>query len=142
MAGMTLGTPLRMRIGIGRLFGRFMLGGSPTPRPFRPQPVDPEAARREIDRYVDRLAPEAIDECTGHALDNLINARADAWLAELAVHYAEYQVDVERYLAAADAVVAWQGALTRYYYQRYEDLTLAHDFAHERLAGGYQGRPR
>ncbi|MEU5907870.1 hypothetical protein ABZ780_26295 [Micromonospora sp. NPDC047467] len=140
MAGMTRGTPSRVLSGVRRLLGRFAQGGSPGP--FRPQPVDAEAARRDIDRYVDRLAPDAVDEGTGYALDNLINARADGWLAELAVHYAEYQVRVERHLAAADAVVAWQGGLTRYYYQRYEDLTLAHDFAHEQLAGGYQGRAR
>lgn len=140
MAGMMQGTTLLIRAGFGSLLGRLRRGA--TPGPFRPSAVDAQAVRREIDHYVDRLAPAAIDEGTGHALDNLINARADAWLAELAVWYAEYQVEAERYLAAADAVVAWQAALTRYYYQRYEDLTLAHDAAHERLAGGYRGRSR
>src|SRR5262249_60962755 len=59
---------------------------------FTPRPVDEAAVRMEIERSVNGLAPQGVDEATGHTLDNLVNSWADQWVADVQVQHADYPV--------------------------------------------------
>lgn len=62
----------------------------PEIEPFAPAAVNDEAARRKIDELVSGLAPGAVDEATGHSLDNMINAWADQWVTDVCAQHAWY----------------------------------------------------
>lgn len=72
--------------------GRRQVGESDRPaiEPFAPAAVNDEAARRKIDELVSGLAPGAVDEATGHSLDNMINAWADQWVTDVCAQHAWY----------------------------------------------------
>ncbi len=61
---------------------------------FTPTPIDEGQARREIEGLVSGLAPAAVDEATGGPLDNLINALADQWVADVRAQHARYVASV------------------------------------------------
>ena len=72
--------------------GRYHSAQSAEPRikPFTPTTVDEAGARGEIEQLVSGLAPGGVDEATGHSLDNLINAWADQWIADVTAQHAWY----------------------------------------------------
>jgi hypothetical protein len=75
------------------------LGGNSYPRKpyhmpkvprFEPVPVDEAQARQKLGKLIEGLAQGAVDEATGHPLDNLINAMADQWVADVYAQHARY----------------------------------------------------
>lgn len=62
----------------------------PRIEPFAPPAVNEQIAQQEIEKLVVGLAPGGVDEATGHSLDNLINAWADQWIAEVTAQHAWY----------------------------------------------------
>ena len=55
---------------------------------------------------IDALVPNSIDGTTGCVVDNLINARADEWIARLESAYAVYRAEAQSELAMLDAQLA------------------------------------
>ncbi|GAA3300474.1 hypothetical protein Dvina_04260 [Dactylosporangium vinaceum] len=125
--------PTSIQLLITRLFSRAMLVPLPEPVAFAPTPVDLEPFRAELERMVGGLAPEAVDEATGHVLDNLINTWAERWIADLVSEHAAYRVAVERHLALADALLARQVVLSHHRYRALVDLNRAYEAAKEAL---------
>jgi hypothetical protein len=60
------------------------------PRPFRPRPINKRDAHRRINKIARALLPGAVDEATGHAADNLVNAWAVGWASAVNQQYFEY----------------------------------------------------
>src|SRR5271163_4775926 len=60
----------------------------PAAVPFTPAPVDRAAATAWVTEQARQLAPGAVDEALGYALDNLINAQADQWVAQVQSEFA------------------------------------------------------
>jgi hypothetical protein len=60
------------------------------PRPFRPRPIDKRDAHRRIEEIARGLLPGAVDEATGHAADNLVNAWAVSWASAVTQQYFAY----------------------------------------------------
>jgi len=87
---------------------------------FRPRPIGEAEMRAMVDKYTAALAPRAVDEATGGPLDNLINAMAEHWLADLDVEYAEYRVAAGLRLGRTTAWLDQQQVL------------LGHDLRHRR----------
>ncbi|MGH4025099.1 MAG: hypothetical protein ACRDRV_11020 [Pseudonocardiaceae bacterium] len=58
--------------------------------PFRPRPIDKENAQQEVERIASGLLPHGVDEATGHAVDNLVNAWAVDWAIAVKRQHLEY----------------------------------------------------
>lgn len=127
------------------LLARFLPGTLmywlPRPRPFEPRAIDQDAARQQIENWVVRLAPEAVDECTGHVMDRLINVWADAWVAELTVECQRHGLECARIALLADALAARQAVLSRDAVRRHDEMLIAHEAAVRRLCGTDQSPP-
>ncbi|WP_158846637.1 hypothetical protein [Saccharothrix deserti] len=76
-----------------------------TPLVFRPSEVDADAARAEIERRA-RTLQEAVDEASGHPLDNTVNTWTDQWISAVRAEHAQYSVAVEKPIGAANARLA------------------------------------
>lgn len=68
---------------------------------FTPSSVDEAAARAEIERHAEALR-HSVDEAVGHPLDNLINAWADKWVADVEAEHALYLARAEAPLGTAN----------------------------------------
>ncbi|MCP2250620.1 hypothetical protein [Lentzea aerocolonigenes] len=68
---------------------------------FVPSSVDEDAARAEIERHAESLR-YSVDEAVGHPLDNLINAWADKWVADVEAEHALYLARAEAPLGTAN----------------------------------------
>jgi hypothetical protein len=68
---------------------------------FTPSSVDEAAARAEIERHAESLR-HSVDEAVGHPLDNLINAWADKWVADVEAEHALYLARAEAPLGTAN----------------------------------------
>jgi len=77
--------------------------GPPTIGRFLPNPVNETAERREIERLVNELPPDRIDEAGGYSPDHVIDALEAKWVAEVREQYAHYLASVTPVLRAAEA---------------------------------------
>ena len=68
---------------------------------FTPSSLDEAAARAEIEQHAESLR-HSVDEAVGHPLDNLINAWADKWVADVEAEHALYLARVEAPLGTAN----------------------------------------
>ena len=72
---------------------------------FHPSDVDKEAARRQVAKMVEGMAPDAVDEATGDRLDNLVNTWEDQWLTGVQQEYASYREQAGK-LAGEEAAIS------------------------------------
>lgn len=79
--------------------------GEPGIRTFEPTPVDRDEARRDVDEAVTGLLPHGVDEATSHAPANLINERANQWIARVDREYRDFLAKATHRLGAAEAAV-------------------------------------
>lgn len=101
---------------------------------FEPSTVDEEAREAEVTRLVDALTPDAIDEATGHVLDNLINHWASKWIADVTAEYAQYRGRVGYAVDRAFKLVDKLRVLRRRDDRGLQEAELARDAAIARLA--------
>lgn len=101
---------------------------------FRPSTVDEEVRKAEVTRLVDELAPAAVDEGTGHVLDNLINHWASKWIADVTMEYAYHRSRVGYAVDRAYTVVDKLRDLKRGDDRDLQEAELARDAAIARLA--------
>jgi hypothetical protein len=119
------------------------LGGSPPADPavvpvaerFVPTPIDETAARREIESLVAGLAPGGVDEATGAPLDNLINALADQWLADVRAQHARYVARATPLLERVEASVGQTDVLAMHDHSVLAHKVLALETALLRMVG-------
>jgi hypothetical protein len=102
---------------------------------FAPTPVDEAAARREIESFMAGLAPGSVDEATGGPLDNLINALADQWLADVRAQHARYVARVTPMLERAEASVGQTDVLAMHDHSVLAHKVLALESALLRMVG-------
>lgn len=92
-----------------------LFGGHPAPpgwpygdteiSTFQPTPVDRDAARRNVEEAVAGLLPHGVDEATSHAPANLINERANQWIAHVDREHRDFLAKATHRLGAAEAAV-------------------------------------
>lgn len=73
---------------------------------FHPSDVDKEAARRQVAKMVEGMAPDAVDEATGDRLDNLVNTWEDQWLTGVQQEYASYREQAGKLAGEEAAILA------------------------------------
>jgi hypothetical protein len=82
---------------------------------FVPDQVDADAVRAWVVNAISSIEPIAVDEVSGHALDNAINAMMDQRVGSISAQHAVYQASVNHLNAVAAAIiVANQRALLLY----------------------------
>lgn len=59
--------------------------------------------RDKLSNLIEGLAPDAVDEATGNPLDNLINAMADQWVADVRAQHARYVAALTPLIELTDA---------------------------------------
>jgi hypothetical protein len=101
---------------------------------FVPSPVDRERIHRDITTQAAALAP-GMDEGTGYALDNYINATVAEWEADVRREYAAHRSQVGMSHARAEAVVKEQELVYRLDLDQLSDTRLALDAARSQLTG-------
>lgn len=107
---------------------------------FKPSRADMAAYRKQVEAAMRQLAPDGVDEVTGHALDNLVNT----WMAQLdnqlMIELAAYQPQVVYDLAAAHARLAGELLRHRHRLRRLDDLMVAWEAAASYLIGDPEQR--
>ncbi|HXL88739.1 MAG TPA: hypothetical protein VN969_07080 [Streptosporangiaceae bacterium] len=78
----------------------------PTVPRFQPDPINEAGAREKLNSLIEGLAPEGVDEATGHPLDNLINAMADQWVADVRAQHARYVATLTPMMELAEATTS------------------------------------
>jgi hypothetical protein len=73
---------------------------------FEPVPINEAEVRGKLNSLIEGLAPEGVDEATGHPLDNLINAMADQWVADVRAQHARYVATLAPMLELAEATTS------------------------------------
>ncbi len=102
---------------------------------FTPSRIDRESAHREIRGHAGRLAPEAVDEATGHVLDPWIDARAEQWLAEVEDEHGSYRVRAESKAGKAKADLSKLDRQRGQAERRLGELTAAREVTLKRMLG-------
>jgi len=103
--------------------------------PFTPTPVDRDAETAWVVQQANQLAPGAVDEALGHALDNTINARADQWVAQVHSEFAQYIGMVKYHRDRANSVVIYNTQLQTPDTHRAVETETARNAAAQRLRG-------
>jgi hypothetical protein len=103
--------------------------------PFTPTRVDRAAATAWVTEQANQLAPGAVDEALGHALDNIINAQADQWVAQVNSEFAQYEGELRFQRDRADSDVAYQARLQPPDTHRAIEVETARNAAALRLRG-------
>ena len=113
-------------------------GGGPRPpklAPFTPTPVNRDEEIASVISQASQLAPGAVDEALGHALDNHINARADQWTAQVHSEFAQYAGGLKYKRDHADSEVIYQTRLQSPDTHRVIETETARNAAALRLRG-------
>jgi len=75
---------------------------------YAPRRIDEKSYVEQIQELATGLAG-AVDEATGHSLDNLVNTWADMWTADAIAQYAAYEVRARyRYAERRAAVLQYE----------------------------------
>jgi hypothetical protein len=110
----------------------------PEPMPFRPTPVNEAGVTKWVITQARQLVPGAVDEVLGHALDNMINARADQWVARVHAEFAEHEADLAYRRDQADSMVTRESRLQPPGTHAVIEAETARNVAAARLSGEHE----
>lgn len=125
--------------------GSELAAADPLPLPaierFVPTPIDRAALDGDISARAMALG-RAMDEGTGHVLDNFINATAAEWEADVRGEYGAYRSRVRLAHAQAEAAVKEEEIVYRLAVDQLGDTRIALDAARFQLAGRHAAPSR
>jgi hypothetical protein len=88
-----------------------------------------------VTEQANQLAPGAVDEALGHALDNNINAQTDQWVAQVHSEFAQYAGELKFKRDLANSEIAYQTRLQAPDTHRAVETETARNVAALRLRG-------
>ena len=115
--------------------GRIPGEAEPKAIPFEPTPVNEDEYRAWVIKQASELVPGAVDEVLGYALDNVINARADQWAAQVYSEFAQHVARLEYRRDYADSAVTQETRLQPPDTHRVIETETARNAAAARLRG-------